>query len=372
METYYLSANLYSRMIYVSILVNQYRGDKQKKKAARDLLWKAQTGNSLVWCDSDITKNYQNRQEAYRNLMKAEHICREDSKIKSIVTRYDYNNDGLNEYVCNMTGFSALISLTGGMVSSLELPSNFGNYADNMSRLLPFDGATDNYRRGHFVDHFFTEKQLREYINNKKTNCIDRLPNITYNENTFKQASNYIRLDADTVIDADTPVHIEKKYSVSDNGMLVVYIIRNTSDKKIKINFGVEFNFACLKYKGKDINYYKLEVVAEDEKYYINDDANLVSDDGTEERTYKNLVNNMSSFRVNDLESDWSFTYVPNEKCRFCCNTIEFKRPDSKGVNHKVEKTFVATAIWTLEIDPGLETEKNISFSISQPKNLRK
>ena len=72
LNSYPQSHKLYNRIMYVSILVNMYKKDKMRKKAAREKLWQAQTGTALIGNSKGLFFNAKDRQLAYKNLMEAE------------------------------------------------------------------------------------------------------------------------------------------------------------------------------------------------------------------------------------------------------------------------------------------------------------
>ena len=75
--TYQEVQYLYSRMMYVSLVVSQSRGDKIRKRTAREFLWQAQTQDSYWFLgDSGIGCN-EIRSNAYKNLLTAEKYVRE-------------------------------------------------------------------------------------------------------------------------------------------------------------------------------------------------------------------------------------------------------------------------------------------------------
>ena len=79
------------------------------------------------------------RQNAYRSLTEAEKYIRAADTFKESVTSYDYNNDGLIEYICRMDKYTACISKNAGAINELNIMHNTGNYADNLSRIEKFD-----------------------------------------------------------------------------------------------------------------------------------------------------------------------------------------------------------------------------------------
>ena len=357
METYKLSYSLYCRMMYVSLLVNQYKNDKQRKKAARDKLWQAQNGANLIWSSDDIKSNFPNRQKAYKYLMDSERVLREDGKFKESVTSFDYNNDGLNEYVCRMDNYFAYISLISGAVQELEPLKNVGNYADNLSRIAEFDGYTDNYNRGFFVDHIFNDKQFDQYINNEAAGD-GVFSKIKYNEVKYSQAKREIQLEARATLKGNYQIYLKKKYIINSTGMYVQYILRNESEKKLRTKFAVESNFACYDIDGAK-DFYSVEVV---------DDENSAVQKVVGEAVFDNV----NGVRITDKTNSISFVFEPNELCGHCLNTIDFKRPDNTSEEVLVERTYVSTMFWDIEIDPGMETEKSFNFTVSSTKSSKR
>ena len=169
LQLYPQSRALYDRMMYVSMLVNQSHGDKIRKKVARDKLWEAQNGNSFICTAEGAFVNSSFRQNSYKNLVEAEKIVRECNEFEESVSCFDYNGDGLNEYIIRMQNYFAVVNLLGGAIREFDLMQASGNYADNLSRVQEFENCNDNYERGLFVDHIFTDEEFSDYLLNKPT-----------------------------------------------------------------------------------------------------------------------------------------------------------------------------------------------------------
>ncbi len=368
LDTYTFSHALYNRIMYTSMLVNQYKGDKMRKKAARERLWQAQNGSSLICSDKGAFANSKNRHQSYKYLMEAEKILREDVKFKESITCFDYNNDGLNEYVCRMENFFAYISLISGSVQELEILKNTGNYADNLSRRLEYDGVNDDYKRGIFIDHFFTKDQFSKYINNEPAGD-GVFSKIQYSEIKYSQNHHEIQLNARAVLKAtNQQVFLKKKYIINSTGMYVQYIIKNESDKKLSAVFAVESNFANTSFNADDIIYDSVELVDNGEKILLDGSegtASLLEKDGK--------LKNVTAARISDTQSGIAFVFEPNETCGYSYNPIIFKRPFSHTANVlPVDLTSVSTLFWEIEIEAGMETEKNINFTIIPIKKSKK
>src|SRR5574344_51844 len=164
LNAYPQNHRLYERMMYMSMLVSQCHGDKIRKSTAREKLWEAQSGLSYVCSPEGIPAAAKLRQASYHALNEAERILQECDAATDFVTCFDYNGDGLNEYVCQMDKYNAVISPIAGTVLELDIIKGGGNYADSLNRIEQFDSVNDNYERGLFVEHLLETNEKEKYI----------------------------------------------------------------------------------------------------------------------------------------------------------------------------------------------------------------
>lgn len=361
------SKALYNRIIYVQMMVNQYKGDKMRKQHARDKLWLAQNGLGLVCYPECVDSNTNNRQQAYKNLMEAEKVIRNDGKFKPSITSFDYNYDGLNEYVCRMENYFAYVSLFSGSINELEVLKGNGNYADNLRRVQKYDNCSDDYTRGIFVDHIFNDVQFESYVNGLPAGD-GVFSKVKYSELKFSRHHNEIQLCANAYYGASKqPVYLRKKYIINDTGMNVQYIIKNLSDKPLKAKFAVESNFASIDFDPKNINYFNVEV-ADSQFVRV-----LDSKKSTLEMYKKELLKNVDVVRLTDVENCIAFAFEPNENCGYHFLPVTVNRPASdKAEPGPVAMSFISTLYWDIDIEPGKETEKNLNFTISYVKKDKK
>lgn len=363
MQIYNPSHSLYNRMMYVSMLVNQCKIDKMRKKAAREKLWEAQNGLGLLCTNKSIFNNCKYRQRAFKNLMDSEKILREDGNFKETITSFDYDGDGLDEYVCRMQNYFSYISLISGSILDLEPIKNSGNYADNLNRIYEWDGQEDDYGRGLFVDFLLSYDQYDSYINGEvPTDGV--FSKIHYEEIKFSANRHELQLSASAIFNpTKQEVILKKKYIINSDGMNVQYIIKNNSNKPLKAKFAVESNFNNVNFDKENITYFNVEVLNKAEREVIDPSVSTVK------LNKKNKLNAVDVARISDLENGLSFAFEPNELCSYYYNPITFKRPTS--VSNKKEvigMTFVSSLVWDIDIEGGKETEKNINFTISSIK----
>lgn len=357
---------LYNRIMYISMLVNQYKNDKMRKKAAREKLWQGQNGIGLLNNDSDSFTTMIDRQNCYNYLMEAENILREDDKYKETLSSYDYDGDGLNEYVCRMEHYFSTISLISGAIHDLQPVKSSGNYGDNLSRVYNWDGQVDNYIRGIFVDFLFSQDQYDSYIQGEIPSD-GVFSQVHYTEIKFAPNRHEIHLSANAVF---TPtkqeVSLKKKYIINSEGMNVQYILRNNSSKPLKAKFAVESNFNNVNYVNSKSYDFTIDVLNNGEK------QNIDSSVSTVKLNKKDKINCVDFVRINDVDNEVSFSFEPNELCSYYYRPIIFKRPVSKEQVKDGGKTSVSTLVWDINIDSGKETEKNINFTISSNRRIKK
>ncbi len=367
MDNYRSCRNLYNRITYMTILINQFKKDKMRKKAAREMLLEAQDGSAVLCTMNGPYANTMHRQNAYRSLITAEKFIRDSEKFTENVSRFDYTNDGINEYICSMQSYFAYVSLLGGAVQELDVMKNCGNYADNLNRFFEYDGADDNYNRGLFIDHLFGNDQFDRYINGEAAGD-GVFSRIYYKEVKFSASRKELQLLAEAEYKpTHQKVSLRKKYIFNSNGLSVQYILKNESSKPLQLKFAVESNFADVNFENGMINYFNIEV-ADKEKVQLVD-----SKTSTKDINLKQGMAALDVVRLTDSKRGVSFAFEPNENCGYYYSPIVFHRPDfitSKLIT--TAATFVSTLYWNIDIESGKETEKTINFTITSVKKAKK
>ncbi|MBP5603870.1 MAG: DUF1926 domain-containing protein [Treponema sp.] len=359
MDFYDSCLNLYNRITYMTMLINQYKNDKMRKKAAREKLLEAQNGSAVLCTLDGPFTNTKLRQDAYRCLITADKFLTDDGKINETVTRFDYTNDGINEYVCRMQNYFAYVSLLGGAIQELDVMKNCGNYADNLSRVFEFDGVEDEYKRGIFIDHLFSEEQFERYINDQSAGD-GVFSRIYYREVKFSSSRRELSLIAEAEYKpTHQKVSLRKKYIFNSNGMTVQYILKNESPKQMKLKLAVESNFADVNFENNTVNYFNIEVA--------------------DQKKSSQLLNNKTKLlgveaaRLTDTSKGVAFSFEPNENCGYFYQPLIFRRPDfTKNELKTCAATFVSTLFWDIDIESGKETEKTINFTINSVKKEKK
>jgi len=362
--TYPQNKALYDRMLYISLLINQCKGDKARRKVAREKLWIAQNGEGYI-CDPDgIFANNAVRQHAYRSLTEAEKLVRESQNgaFKESVSSYDYNGDGFNEYICAMKQYNACISLHGSQISELDIIRNTGNYADSPRRIKQFDKIDDKYQRGLFIDHLFTLEEFAEY---KKGNPSGNgvFSQVIFKQEDFDAHRHEIKLSGSGLFSPiKANVTLSKKYIAYSDSLTVNYILKNESPFGIKGVFVVESNYAQTDFSSVKANSYKVEAISNGEK------SELELKDSP--KIAKKITD---PILITDTSNDISFVYDPNDPCDLVCNLVYFRRPSSSNDALTITgNSFMASLCWNIDLEAGKTIEKNITYSLIVPKKRAK
>lgn len=245
---------LYSKMMHVSILTNQVRGDKYKKKAAKDELWKGQHNLAYWHGNQGGIYNPNIRHSAYKALIEGEKITREKGIFKTSLSAVDYDMDGEKEYLYQGHVTNAYVHRKGAALFEFDHIASSWNYLNTLSRYPePYHdeeiirNGYDGYCRQAFIDHFFEEGE-----------SPDRFGDMTYVEQGSFTSAFYEVLDYDrehrkvTFISTGTVVksgyeytiELQKKYTFKRSSIDVDYQIKNLSLHKAELCFGSEVNLA--------------------------------------------------------------------------------------------------------------------------------
>ena len=349
LETYPLHHALYDRMFYVSMLISQTHGDKMRKKAAHEKLLEAQNGSAFVCQPLNVAENAEKRRKAFSSLIEAEKLIRESTEFHESITVFDYNGDGLNEYICQMNQYTAGISPEGGAVFSLDIMKNAGNYTDTMRRLESFDGVADRYFRGLFVDHLMDTADFENYLKGRPCGR-EVFACSRYEQTGFSSQRREIYLCAKGEFSSlREPVSLRKNYMLRSEGFSVQYIIKNESPLSLDGVFVVECNLA----QPDSSPFYTQEFVAAGKRMSING----------YEQPYT-VLPEVSVMQVADSSNGLSFILEPNENCRVTTAPVIYRRPAAAGRISDAGMSYMLSLFWDVHLGPGMEIEKTVNFNI--------
>ncbi|MDR2053439.1 MAG: DUF1926 domain-containing protein [Treponema sp.] len=129
----YPEANgIYAKTIFTHVLVNQLRGDKARKTAALEELWKAQGYDAF--CRSWSGGFYRGaiRSAVYRSLLLAEKTARIKGIFIPSLVSFDFDFDGEDEYIFRNDHISVYVKKQGAAVFEFDFIPRSWNYLDTL------------------------------------------------------------------------------------------------------------------------------------------------------------------------------------------------------------------------------------------------
>jgi alpha-amylase len=262
--TRYSESNMmYAKMQYTHVLVNQIRGDKYRKQAAREELWKGQC-HSAYW-HGNHCGIYSNRlrKEVYRSLIEAEKKTRERGIFIPSVITVDFDMDGLDEHLYQGHDINAYVHSEGGVLFELDYLPTCWNYLDTLSRrresyhdAVVAKAGYDDLPRNSFLDRFLDpDLTIDEYARSAYTDR-GNFTDLLYERGARKRDTHQIALSASGSVqsgDEQRDVEIRKKYRFKRNTVQVEYEMRATEGEPFSFSFSPEINFAFLSRDAQDL-----------------------------------------------------------------------------------------------------------------------
>lgn len=304
------SDDLYHRQMLVSILIEQYHGDKVRKKTARDYLLCSQCGGYLFGTYDDAP--------SYKMLNEAE---RQIQAASETVTAFDTNEDGRDEYVCRMAFHTSVIEEGSGSVASFDAMAgrNLYRYSNCLfddyfeSAAYDNDGGKEGGNTGGNAGGGAERERDDSLAIGRGTHCT------SYRLLKLLRARREVFFWGEDEI-GESKISVKKKYIITSNGFVVQYIIKNEGGEAFSSRFCVRFCFS-----------------------HVDEEVKAAALRGS----------NVSAVRLMNKEEGISFLLEPNEDAAFgvCKSSLKSLSQD-------------VTLSWKMNIAGGMECEKTISFAM--------
>ena len=312
MTKYPEAAALYSRMIHTRVLINQLRGDKARKHAALEELWKAQ--DSSLYRLSGLGNAFV-RKAANCALLEAEKITREGNPFSASLSAFDYNLDGEDEIVFLDDKLNGYLKTRGAHLFELDYLPKTWNLLDVFFHAAN-SGQSIN-RHGAFSEYLVKGETLPQ-INWHGIQSARYCGNELFIINKFDRLHRQIQFSLSP--DVKKPlgnIEIKKTWSMKRNVLSLQYELKNTGVNQEKFFMIPALN---LSFSGGNESFIKILNLrgTVKENVPVQDEINLNDISGLEFRDMKNeyvlsLESNMH-FNVKImnavLETRYQFTTI--------------------------------------------------------------
>jgi len=160
---------LYQKLNFVSAMTGLFRGDKSRKKASIDEIWRAQSGD-LYWAGpSGGILLPEARLAVYASLIEAEKTIRQN-RFHHYLSFDDINFDGMKEALFQSPVYTCYLQSDTASVSELDSLKTGINYACgwNMARRSTGCFRDSINEEGNFEEELFPESATWNMIENAK------------------------------------------------------------------------------------------------------------------------------------------------------------------------------------------------------------
>ncbi|TFG62332.1 MAG: DUF1926 domain-containing protein [Spirochaetales bacterium] len=357
---------MYSKMMYTTILVNQIRGDKYRKKTAKEELWKGQCNNAY-WYGSQggIYANHL-RKSVYQCLLEAEKTTHEKGVfIPSIITT-DFDMDGKVEYLYQGYDINAYVHVKGGILFELDYFPISWNYLDTMSRHPEDDNVltetglpSDWYLRRSFIDHVFNGTDGIGDFDSMHYRELGNFVDGLYEVIDFNREKNSLDLNRIGNIETGTgtslprskaPLHIQKKYLFKRSSIDVHYSVRNPGETELGLVFGVELNFS---------------LVAMD-KEHMSMQSSTRGGEPQELELDTRATESIDSVQIKDLTGAVNISIHASSSFNLWSLPVETQHKTLSGSSEKKYQSSCFILRWPLALKPGDSWETKITVSLSR------
>lgn len=333
---------LYAKMMYVHLLVNQLRGDKSRKKNAREELWRAQDCD--VWFPQTRHPAATSlRSLAYKSLIVAEKTTRVRGLFFPSLSTFDFDLDGLKEYLCQLEHLNLYIHQYGGKLFELDVLGSNRNYCDLAGLADGCSGQTET--EGLFVDHFLSDEDLETCLVNRCT----RVPNGVFAENLYQEtAIDSTRYEVSFRTNGhfgqfQQPLSLRKQYSFRNGAIQVQYILKNESPINLSGYFMTELDLALPAGEGTPT---AVSLFSQETRIEVSPDFGTWQD--------------VAWIQIDDTANRVKFTIEANENPSVTIASI--------GCTDKCQGAgscgLRVLLYWKTELGPGYETEKMLFVKI--------
>ncbi len=323
--------NLYAKMMYVHVLVNQLRGDKARKKNAREELWRAQ--NSEVYriregqapsCSRSL------RSLTYKSLLIAEKATRLRGVFSPSVITFDFDMDGIKEYLCQLESLNMYVHAAGGKIFEFDVFNVNRNYCD-----LSLPGS------GLFIDHFISPDDIAQVRKGKITACNTVFSETLYQDVAVDPSRHEILLKVSGRYGPfQQPITLRKQYSFRNEGIQVQYILKNDSPLNLSGIFMIELDLAVAETRH---NKHLMTVYAHDNR------KESVIENGH--------FDDVSWMQLDDPETGVKFTLDANENPSISVFPVLCTTEASTHPRTVIEGVRVFL-YWKVDLGPSFEMEK--------------
>ena len=249
------AGGIYAKMIHVHTLINnQLRGDKTRKRTALEELWKAQD-SGIFRLSSRGLFHSPVRKAAYRSILEAEKITWEKRKITPSLSVFDFDLDGEGEYIFQDDKLNCCVKPRGASVFEFDYFPCTWNYLDTMA-----SGEVSANRGGE--RRYAFEDWLAPAVKNHIAAGPEGIPGGRFCGNEEYEVSEIDRLQRRVAFRLPPKpglpcgeIEIGKTWQLKKNSVSLEYVLKNSGSKTVSFIFSPSVD---LSFPGKGEGFLKV------------------------------------------------------------------------------------------------------------------
>jgi alpha-amylase len=246
------SGLLYAKMMHIEILTNQLRGDKYRKRNAKEELWRGQEHYPYWHGPTGGIYSSRLRHAAYSALIEAEKATRERGIFKSALSSVDFDMDGEKEFLYSGLNFNAYVHAVAGALFELDyLPvsrnylATFSRYPEEYHPPATREQGYDRYPRHAFLDHILHPEDGPESFERSSYRSRSPFPGKRYHTVEVVRDQPRVTLSCRGPVNGGGDVlEIRKTYRFRRNNIEVDYLLTNLTPRSLNFPWGSEINLA--------------------------------------------------------------------------------------------------------------------------------
>ncbi len=350
---------MYAKMIYTHILVDQVRGDKYKKKAAQNELWKGQCHHAYWHGASGGIYSNILRKAVYHSLIEAEKITRATEIFAPSIISVDFDMDTNDEYLYQGSELNGYIHKRGGVLFELDFLPAAWNYLDTFARRDESGqtkkreaGPVDRLPRWAFMDHFLApDCSIESFDAVGFTETGDFLQGLYEVVELNRSLPEVLlrRLGTVRVGETSHPVEIEKRFIFRPRSIDVYYRVTNKAEAELPARFAVEINVSLASRSPESGRLFLLE---EDRK------TDLASE--------RFELEGVRGLLVRDVLNEVSITLSSAREFLCWSLPVETVTPHSDDGQERIFQSYCFVPQWRLSLAAGESWENHLSVGFEK------
>jgi 4-alpha-glucanotransferase len=348
------SGLMYAKMMHTHVLVNQLRGDRYRKRAAQNELWKGQSHHAYWFGGSGGLHANRQRKAVYRSLIEAEKIIRATEIFAPSIIGVDFDADNGTEYLYQGSELNAYLHARGGALFELDFLPAAWNYLDTLVSREHDRRDAELLPRHAFIDHFLDEVTgLAEFAAGAGGSAV--FGRTVWQTVELNRALPEVLLRVAGPVRAggrEVQVGIEKRFVFRPRSIDVYYRV-TAGDAGLRTRLGVEINVSLASRSPGDG---RLFLIGEDSSTEIGTDARE--------------IDRATGLLVRDVPNGVSITLSSAAPFRCWSSPVEIA-PSAQAVGEPEYQCHCLVPLWDLELGPKGAWENHLSIGFEKAVDIQ-